>query len=470
MSVLDNLANHWDVVKASWREQRQQEKDEGGQPTAKGHELEFLPAVLEITETPASPTGRAVALVIVIFFNVALTWAVFGEIDIVAVAQGKIIPTSQVKKIQPLESGIIRSILVEEGQAVSRGQILVELDPTGTQADVTRLADEFMAARLEVARLDALSRDDPEKAYVPPDGIPARDAEEQRALLASQWNERKARLAELQAELARYKSEAASIRAEIRSLERIIPKVRERVERRRPLVKKGVVAEMTFLELEEELEDRKGKLEVQKSRLDEAKANFAAAEARRGQMTAEFRRDTLTRLTEARTKAASLEQELIKARERGRQQTLTAPVEGMVQQLAVHTEGGVVTPAQELMVIVPADTGLEIEAMVQNKDIGFVRDDQEAEIKVESFPFTKYGTIDGVVRHVSRDSVQDEQQGLIYPARVTMARTTMQTRKKTVNLGPGMAVTVEIKTGKRKLIEYLLAPLQRYKADSLRER
>ena len=143
---------------------------------------------------------------------------------------------------------------------------------------------------------------------------------------------------------------------------------------------------------------------------------------------------------------------------------------GVVQQLAVHTVGGVVTPAQELMVIVPADSRIEVESMVLNKDIGFVHSGQEAEIKVESFPFTRYGTIVGEVKFVSRDAVADETLGLVYPARMKMAKTTILSGSTEVPLAPGMAVTVEIKTGKRRLIEYLLAPLQRYRDESLRER
>jgi len=169
--------------------------------------------------------------------------------------------------------------------------------------------------------------------------------------------------------------------------------------------------------------------------------------------------------------------------------TLTAPVDGTVQQLAIYTVGGVVTPAQQLMLIVPKGNSLEVEAFVQNKDIGFVNDNQKAEIKIETFPFTKYGTIHGTVLHVSNDAIQmesrqaqtndnkissadnrDKPSGLVYTARVQLNKSTMQVEGKTINLTPGMAVTVEIKTGKRRLIEYFLSPLLQYKDESLRER
>ena len=150
--------------------------------------------------------------------------------------------------------------------------------------------------------------------------------------------------------------------------------------------------------------------------------------------------------------------------------TLTAPVDGVVQQLAIHTIGGVVTPAQALLALVPRENALEVEAVLENKDIGFVYAGQDATVKLETFLFTRYGTIPGKVRVVSNDAANDEKRGLIYPVRVQLARTTMQIENKTVNLSPGMAATVEIKTGTRRVIEYFLSPLLQYANESLRER
>ncbi len=206
---------------------------------------------------------------------------------------------------------------------------------------------------------------------------------------------------------------------------------------------------------------------------------------------AEYERGLLDDLAKAEQKAAGLAQDIIKAEQRTTLQTLTAPVGGVVQQLAIHTIGGVVTPAQALMLIVPAETRLEIEAMISNRDIGFVEVGQEAAIKIDTFNFTRYGLLNGKVLTVSHDAIArdkpqerlvDKQQGaetsssepkgqeLVYAARVSLDRTQMEVENKTVNLSPGMAVTVEIKTGSRSIISYLLSPLIRYKHDSLRER
>lgn len=209
---------------------------------------------------------------------------------------------------------------------------------------------------------------------------------------------------------------------------------------------------------------------MQRSRLKELAASLLEARSQRAALVAETRRIALDSLNEADQKATGFGNELVKAESRGKLMTLTAPVDGTVQQLAVHTVGGVVTPAQPLMVIVPKDNPIEVEAYVENKDIGFVNPGQEAVVKIETFPFTKYGTIEAKVTHVSNDAVSDEKRGLIFPARVILARATIQVENKTVNLSPGMAVTVEVKIAQRRVVEYFLSPLMQYKDESLRER
>jgi hemolysin D len=192
---------------------------------------------------------------------------------------------------------------------------------------------------------------------------------------------------------------------------------------------------------------------IARHRLAQAKASVAATEQQRAQAVADFQHARLAELADAEKRASGMEQELVKAEQRLGQQRLTAPVDGVVQQLAVHTVGGIVTPAQPLMVVVPHENRLEIEAMVLNKDIGFVAAGQTAEIKIETFAFTRYGLIDGRVVTVSSDAIQNEKLGLVYATRIAMDRTTMKVEDKSVNLSPGMAATVEIKTGTRRLIE-----------------
>jgi hemolysin D len=298
---------------------------------------------------------------------------------------------------------------------------------------------------------------------------PARVAWEQR-VLEGQYAELAAKLARIDAESAKREAELTSTQQMVRKLEQTVPIAKQRAQDFRDLVARNFVSKHGYFEQEQNRIEQESDLATQRSRLNEIGAALTEARSQRTALQAETRRIALDTINEAEQKAATLVQELVKAAVRGRLTRLQAPVDGTVQQLAIHTVGGVVTPAQTLMVIVPTDNPLEVEAFLENKDIGFVNPGQEAEVKVETFPFTRYGTIHAKVTHVSQDAVSDEKKGLVYSARVLLQRSTMEVDGKTVNLTPGMAVTVEIKTGRRRLIEYFLSPLIQHTSESLHER
>ncbi len=267
--------------------------------------------------------------------------------------------------------------------------------------------------------------------------------------------------------------------------------MRQRVEARKQLFDKQLGSKLTYLSEFQELVSHQQEILVQESRFVETDAAIGALVQTRAKAEAEYERTLLEELDKAEQKAASLTKEVIRAETRTNMQTLTAPVDGNVQQLVIHTVGGVVTPAQALMLIVPADSHLEIEAMVSNRDIGFVTPGQAAAIKVDTFNFTRYGLLDAKVLSVSQDAITRDKpmdrgnegnrgaestssepkgQELIYAARISVDRTHMQVDEKQIRLTPGMAVTAEIKTGNRRIISYLFSPLLRYKHESLRER
>ncbi len=420
------------------------------------------------------------------FFVIALVWSIVGRIDIVATAQGKIIPSGHVKVIQPVEIGSVRAIHVVEGQPVKAGDVLIELDPTVNAADRDRLISEYQTAQLNRARLAALAQQLTAQDATEPtaagravfpemdiSGIPSTDAAAvtlQQHRLRTQWTEFTAHLAALDADLAKRSAELAGVKAQVSKLQQTLPLITKRADALKGLLGKKLVAESQWLELEQERIEQQQDLESHKQRSLELTAAIAEAHQQRNSTQAEFTGKVYTDLAEAERQAAGLEQELIKAEQRTGLQTLTAPIAGIVQQLAVHTVGGVVTPAQELLKIVPQQGKLEVEAWVLNKDIGFVTEGQTAEIKVETFPFTQYGTLDAEVIDVSSDAVTDEKKGLIYAARVLMKDATIRVNNKMVNLTPGMAVTVEVKTGTRRLIEFVLSPLLKYRDEGLRER
>ena len=455
--------------------------------------MAFLPAALEIVETPPSPIGRAIGATIILLFCAALVWASAGMIDIVASAPGKIVPSGRTKVIQPFETGVVRSIRVQDGQTVKAGDVLIELDPTVNAAERDHLRNDFLAEQLNIARLRAVLSpgDDPAAGFTPPADADPALINAQRQLLLNQVTEHHAKIAALARQQAQKEAEQRTIAATIHKLETTIPVIQQRVDIRKTLVDKELGSKLTYFEILQALVEQQEDLGIQKSHLQEAEAAAAAIHETRGQAEAEYRHTLSDELAKAEQKANGLAQDLIKAEQKTRLQLLTAPVEGVVQQLAIHTVGGVVTPAQSLLVLVPSDSRMEIEAMVSNRDIGFVHAGQEAEIKIDTFNFTRYGLLHGQVLSVSQDAVirdrkedrsnerglgtqnnSSEPQGqeLNYTARISLDRTRMQIDDRVVNLSPGMAATVEIKTGSRTMLSYLLSPLLRYRQETLRER
>jgi hemolysin D len=453
-------------------------------------ELAFLPAALEIVETPPSPTGRAIGISVIALFCFALIWSIFGTVDIVATAPGKIIPTGGTKIIQPFESGVVSAIQVHDGQSVKAGDVLIELDPTMSEAERDHLRSDLFSAKLDVARLRAALSGNPDAVdqFRPPEGASPALIEINRQLLISQLAEQQGKQAALDRQLKQKEAERDTIAAAITKIETTLPVLTQRVDIRKYLYDKDLGSKLTYLTEYQDLIGQQQEVLVQKSRLQEAEAAVAALTETRGQTAAEYRRTRFEELTKAEQKAAGLAQDVIKAEQRTKLQALTAPVDGVVQQLAVHTVGGVVGPGQVLLAVVPLDSHLEIEAMVSNRDIGFVHAGQGAEIKVDTFNFTRYGLIHGDVLSVSKDAITRDKsqekpsdkgtertggesgQELNYAARVSLDRTQMQVEDKLVNLTPGMAVTVEIKTGSRRIIGYLFSPVMQYKQEMFRER
>lgn len=462
-------------------------------PQRMPHEVQFLPAALSLQETPVHPVPRRTMQLIIAFAVLAFTWALVGKVDIVATAGGKIVPNDRTKTIQPLETAIVKAIHVRDGQAVKAGEVLVELDATMAQADADRTQLDWQQMQLDAARAKAMLEALASNSAVAAMSDPLNGAEPEKfklaqSFLAGEYAEYRAKAQQLNAESIQRQAERESTLETLYKLEATLPLIAQRAEDLKSLLEKNYVPRHDYLEKEQQRIETERDLAATRSRLNELDAVILTNKRQKEALTAETRRVQLDQQHAAEQKMAEFRQEFIKANDRREAMTLTAPVDGTVQQLAIHTVGGVVTPAQQLMLVVPADNTLEVEAFVENKDIGFVNTGQEAHVKIETFPFTKYGTINGTVLHVSNDAIQQDAQqtqsndkagdtnnrnkpsGLVYAARVELEKSTMQVEGKTINLTPGMAVTVEVKTGKRRLIEYFLSPLMQYKDESLRER
>jgi hemolysin D len=368
---------------------------------------EFLPAALELLETPPSPIRVAAIWLICIGFATALTWSYLGWLDIHAIAHGRIQPSGRSKVVQPLEPDRVVAIAVENGSRVSAWDVLVELDPTETGADREALARDLESARAEAARRHVAVTSVRNNAFEPqaiafPAGtsVPIRRREE--GVLAADLTQLASTRASLLAQHAERVAARDRLAASIATREKLLALTKERVDMRATLNDKGSLSRALVIDSLQQHEAHVTTQISERGQLAEAMASLVTIDRKLDEAATQFIADQTQKLAEAERKADRLEQELIKARSKNERAKLRAPISGTVQQLAVTTVGQVVTTGQALMTIVPLDSAIEIEVMIQNKDIGFVEPGQAAAVKIESFPFTRYGSIDGTLLEVSR--------------------------------------------------------------------
>jgi hemolysin D len=467
-AVREFAGRYAEVFKAAWSV-----RDTLDPPRRSEDELAFLPAHLELTDTPVSPASRWIMRTIMAFFCVALLWAIFGKLDIVAVAPGKTVVGSRTKVIQPAETAVVKRILIKDGQTVKRGDLLIELDATGTGADYAKAGEALVAARLAELRLravsDALDTGKPPRMQ-PAEGLPPARFQSEQQLASSQFEAYQAKRHSLNAAIAQRQAELQTVQSMIGPLAETAKIATTRAQDFAKLVEGKYVGRHDYLLREQERIAAERDLAAQRSRLVETQSALSGAREELQLLAADMRQQILDGLRQATEQIGQFSPEVAKTGQRDKLMQLRAPVDGTVQQLAMHTVGGVVTPAQPLLAIVPSEESLEVEATVLNKDIGFVRPGQRATIKIESFPYTRYGYLEGIVESVSHDAAQDEKMGLVFPARVRLNSATLMIDGVKVALTPGMSLSAEIKTGKRRVIDYLLSPLRRHRAEALRER
>lgn len=464
---MNSLARHWQVARAALVEDRARVKArvESAAP-------EFLPAALEIVEQPVSPTARRTAWLLGLGLVFTLAWAAFGKLDVVASAPGRLIPAERVKLIQPREAGLVRAILVRDNQAVRRGQVLVELDPTVAVADTAQASSALQTALLDAARARAVlaALDGQGLRFAPPPQTPADVASTQRALAAAEHAAIAAALAGRGADYGAAAAARDEALTQAAKLAETLPLVDEQLQAYEALLAKGFAARLKVIELRRQrlatIRDRDAALAIARK----ATAQLASAASGERQGRAEARARVLGELARAEAEASLRAEELVKSRQRGRLQRLVAPVDGTVAQLAVHTIGGVVEPARPIMVIVPAKGALVAEVRLPNKDAGFVRSGQRVAVKLEAFPFTRFGTIPGRVEAIASDAVEDERLGLVYPVRVRLDRATVDRGDRVVALRPGLAVVADIRTGRRSVLSYLFSPIDQARREAARER
>lgn len=482
------MGKHWDVLKAAISEQRAEKKH-----NLNTNERQFQAASIEILETPASPLGRTIAAVIILFVLLALAWSWIGRIDVNATLPGKIVPVGQIKVIEPQITGSILAIHVQNGMKVKQGELLIELDPTEQTAERTKTQKDLMVSRLISARLEAMllhaGSDVPadEIVFAPPENADAFMVDLQREVLVQSVIAFRAGGARIDAEIDQREKEVERYTASIRERNALLELAKQRRDIFENLTKKGLGARSRYLDAAQIVQDQMVSLTNERGQIEEIQAAIDALQARLVEMQETFFRDTVTELADNERRVAALQEELIKAKLQEARARLESPVAGTVQQLSVHTIGEVAPAGQMLMAIVPQGTRLEIQARLANKDKGFVVEGQIVRIKLEAFPFTKYGTLSGEVVSISNDAVPQSQalaaarQGaqapaqqanepLVFPVRISLNEQVIRINGADVVLTPGMSVTAEVKTGQRRVIEFMLDPLLKFRDEALRER
>ena len=461
------LGHHGDSVRAALAA----EKERVGRST-RVDETAFLPAALEIVERPVSPTARLTARILLIGVVIAILWLVIGRVDIVASAQGKIIPADAVKLVQPAETGVVRAILVTDNQHVRKGQPLVVLDPTVSAAEASQAREALQTSELDAARSRAVlsALDGHGLVFNAPPGTPPEVIDVQKQLARAQLDNIRGADAMHNGEMQAASAAKAEASVQVAKLTETLPLLDVQIDAYEKLLAKGFVSRLRVIEMHRQRlaaeKDRDTALETMRK----ASAQIRAASGSLEQANGDARMQVLQNLAKSEAEASLRREELNKAVQKSSFQTLASSVDGTVTQLSVHTVGGVVEAAKPIMAIVPAGGPLVAEVKILNKDIGFVRVGQPVAVKLAAFPFTRYGTVVGRVDSLSSDAVQDEKLGLVYTGRVAIGRDMIQRSGETVALTPGMEVTADIRTGRRNILSYVLSPIDETRQDAARER
>jgi hemolysin D len=460
------IARYWRATREAVAEERVRAT---GRP--KSQELDFLPAALEVIERPVSPTERATAWVLIVGLFVTIGWLVFGRVDVVATAQGRIVPRDEVKLVQASNSGIVRRIYVHDGDVVRRGQPLIDLDPTVSTADQTQAEKELLEAELNAAHNQAIADALIGRGlhFSPPVGTAPEVVDTQRRLIAAQLAATEAATSGLAAARQSSLADASSAAQQIRKYDDTVPVLDREVDAMNGLAAKGYAPGLRLLELQRQRRSEAGDRDVAVAQRARGAADAGKFGEQASQTREQARQQVLTDLAKAQNDVILRREELTKATRRSRLQRLYAPADGTVQQISVHTLGGVVEAVKPLMVVVP-DGALTVEAHVLNKDAGFVRAGQAVAVKMEAFSYTRYGTVPGRIVSISRDAIQDNRSGPYYLARIALDRATMTTERGKVGLSPGLTTTSDIRIGSRRIVSYLVSPLVELHAEAGREK
>jgi adhesin transport system membrane fusion protein len=411
--------------------------------------------------------SRALLYTIVIIVLSLLVWAAFAEIDEVTRGEGRVIPSSQVQILQSLDGGVVTEIHVREGEIVEQGQLLVNLDATRFESTLRENQAEAMALKAKVERLRAVAED---RDYVPSAELQQKAPElieQEMALFASSRDELKAEKEIASQQLVQRQQELIEIRSRRDEAARAFELATRELIVTRPLVASGAVSEVELLRLEREVSSLRGERDQARAQVESVRSSIAEATQKRDEVELEFKNRIREELSSTAARLSTLQETKLGLSDRVKMTEVRSPVRGTIKRLYFNTIGGVVTPGKEVVEIVPLDDSLLLEARIKPQDIAFLGPNQEAVVKFTAYDFVIYGGLDAVVEHIGVDTEMDEDGNPYYPIHV---RTHEARLGADMPIIPGMVAQVDILTGKKTILAYLMKPISRAKQYALTER
>lgn len=442
----------------------------GGVGSVFGSRSEPLPEVRKALIEDAPRLVRLTIWGLVAFVLFLVLWAHFAIVDEVTRGEGKAIPSSRLQKIQNLEGGIVAELFVREGQIVEAGDPLLRLDDTRFASNV----GETEADRLALAaRVERLSAEVEGRDLAMPENV-LRDApslaDSERALFESRRDQLRAEIGGLEEQLAQRRQEVREMSSKQEQFRSSLALLRKEIAMSEPLVSSGAISPVEVLRLKRAEVESRGQLDATTLALPRAHAAIKEIESKIGETRGRFRSEALTQLNEARTELSKLKSTGKALEDRVRRTLVTSPVRGVVQQMLVSTIGGVIQPGSDIVEIVPLDDTLLVEAKVRPQDIAFLHPGQEAMVKFSAYDFTVYGGLKAELEHISADSITDEDGNSFFLIHLRTDKSHLGSDEKPLLIIPGMMASVDIITGHKSVLSYLLKPIIRAKAEALRER
>jgi len=454
-----------------------------GSIASPGRESAAGPGAALLRDIESTPPSRALAALLwtlVALGAALLAWALLGRLDIVATAPGRLVPHSQVKLVQSAEPGIVREILVRDGDRVAAGQVMLRLDATLAGADAAALAAELMLRRITVRAIDAELAARP---LLPVEGDDAPVFGQVQAHFTARRQSLLDALAQEEQAGARARSDLLAARRLREKLSSTLPVLQQSADSHARLQREGFVGELLAAEKRREALEREGDLKAQEAAVEALAASVAQSDRRRQQLHSGYRAELLRERVEAAATVQRLEQESHKSGLRAQLMEIRAPHEGIVKDLAVYTLGAFVQAGSPLLQVVPTGDRLRAEALLANEDIGFVEVGQLVKLKLAAYPFQKFGMLEGRVAQISADAIAQSEAARTsgispiaapaqtYRAVIDLAEQGLRLPNgRTLDIAPGMALTAEIHQGRRSVMEYLLSRVQRVAMEAGRER